>query len=158
VEVAGVPRGVPGLEVRVCGGCWGEGEGSWGGDGGPRARAELWGAAFGGAGLGGTGQGCARRPYPAPSAAPPVVVPCSKLPSWARAVTPRIFYITEKAWNYYPYTITGEPRAGRGDGHPGTLPLSGGGRGGLPGEPGRGRFPVSPFPLSPTIPPDDATP
>uniref|UniRef100_A0A8D2PQX7 Phosphatidylinositol transfer protein N-terminal domain-containing protein n=1 Tax=Zosterops lateralis melanops TaxID=1220523 RepID=A0A8D2PQX7_ZOSLA len=33
----------------------------------------------------------------------------SKLPSWARAVTPRIFYITEKAWNYYPYTITGEP-------------------------------------------------
>ncbi|XP_054699539.1 cytoplasmic phosphatidylinositol transfer protein 1-like isoform X2 [Grus americana] len=49
----------------------------------------------------------------------------SKLPSWARAVTPRIFYVTEKAWNYYPYTITGEPRAGRGDGHPGTLPLSG---------------------------------
>ncbi|KFQ93263.1 Cytoplasmic phosphatidylinositol transfer protein 1, partial [Nipponia nippon] len=39
----------------------------------------------------------------------------SKLPSWARAVTPRIFYITEKAWNYYPYTITvGVPR----DGHP----------------------------------------
>ncbi|RLV89504.1 hypothetical protein DV515_00014832 [Chloebia gouldiae] len=37
----------------------------------------------------------------------------SKLPSWARAVTPRIFYITEKAWNYYPYTITGEPRAGQ---------------------------------------------
>uniref|UniRef100_A0A8C5U9M8 Phosphatidylinositol transfer protein N-terminal domain-containing protein n=1 Tax=Malurus cyaneus samueli TaxID=2593467 RepID=A0A8C5U9M8_9PASS len=36
----------------------------------------------------------------------------SKLPSWARAVTPRIFYITEKAWNYYPYTITGEPRQG----------------------------------------------
>ncbi|NXG64177.1 PITC1 protein, partial [Hemiprocne comata] len=31
----------------------------------------------------------------------------SKLPSWARAVTPRIFYVTEKAWNYYPYTITG---------------------------------------------------
>ncbi|GCB73308.1 hypothetical protein scyTo_0002468 [Scyliorhinus torazame] len=31
----------------------------------------------------------------------------SKLPSWARAVVPRIFYITEKAWNYYPYTITG---------------------------------------------------
>ncbi|XP_078274297.1 cytoplasmic phosphatidylinositol transfer protein 1-like [Rhinoraja longicauda] len=30
----------------------------------------------------------------------------SKLPSWARAVVPRIFYITEKAWNYYPYTIT----------------------------------------------------
>ncbi|XP_074867377.1 cytoplasmic phosphatidylinositol transfer protein 1-like [Carettochelys insculpta] len=31
----------------------------------------------------------------------------SKLPGWARAVTPRIFYVTEKAWNYYPYTITG---------------------------------------------------
>ncbi|GCC26066.1 hypothetical protein chiPu_0004480 [Chiloscyllium punctatum] len=30
----------------------------------------------------------------------------SKLPGWARAVVPRIFYITEKAWNYYPYTIT----------------------------------------------------
>uniref|UniRef100_A0AAY5K8Q7 Cytoplasmic phosphatidylinositol transfer protein 1 n=1 Tax=Esox lucius TaxID=8010 RepID=A0AAY5K8Q7_ESOLU len=33
----------------------------------------------------------------------------SKLPSWARAVVPKIFYVTEKAWNYYPYTITGEP-------------------------------------------------
>uniref|UniRef100_A0A4W5MZC1 Phosphatidylinositol transfer protein cytoplasmic 1 n=1 Tax=Hucho hucho TaxID=62062 RepID=A0A4W5MZC1_9TELE len=32
----------------------------------------------------------------------------SKLPSWARAVVPNIFYVTEKAWNYYPYTITGE--------------------------------------------------
>uniref|UniRef100_A0A803VKX1 Phosphatidylinositol transfer protein N-terminal domain-containing protein n=1 Tax=Ficedula albicollis TaxID=59894 RepID=A0A803VKX1_FICAL len=42
----------------------------------------------------------------------------SKLPGWARAVTPRIFYITEKAWNYYPYTITGEPGQG-GHGHPG---------------------------------------
>uniref|UniRef100_A0AAY5EDS8 Cytoplasmic phosphatidylinositol transfer protein 1 n=1 Tax=Electrophorus electricus TaxID=8005 RepID=A0AAY5EDS8_ELEEL len=31
----------------------------------------------------------------------------SKLPSWARAVVPRIFYVTEKAWNYYPHTITG---------------------------------------------------
>ncbi|XP_078141058.1 cytoplasmic phosphatidylinositol transfer protein 1-like [Centroberyx gerrardi] len=30
----------------------------------------------------------------------------SKLPSWAKAVVPRIFYITEKSWNYYPYTIT----------------------------------------------------
>uniref|UniRef100_A0A3B3ZDM0 Cytoplasmic phosphatidylinositol transfer protein 1 n=1 Tax=Periophthalmus magnuspinnatus TaxID=409849 RepID=A0A3B3ZDM0_9GOBI len=30
-----------------------------------------------------------------------------KLPSWARAVVPKIFYVTEKAWNYYPYTITG---------------------------------------------------
>uniref|UniRef100_A0A8C7YWK2 Cytoplasmic phosphatidylinositol transfer protein 1 n=1 Tax=Oryzias sinensis TaxID=183150 RepID=A0A8C7YWK2_9TELE len=28
----------------------------------------------------------------------------SKLPSWARAVVPKIFYVTEKAWNYYPYT------------------------------------------------------
>lgn len=34
--------------------------------------------------------------------------PCSKLPSWARAVVPKIFYVTEKAWNYYPYTITGK--------------------------------------------------
>lgn len=33
---------------------------------------------------------------------------CSKLPSWARAVVPKIFYVTEKAWNYYPYTVTGE--------------------------------------------------
>lgn len=32
----------------------------------------------------------------------------SKLPSWARAVVPKIFYVTEKAWNYYPYTITGK--------------------------------------------------
>lgn len=39
---------------------------------------------------------------------PCAAFPHSKLPSWARAVTPRIFYITEKAWNYYPYTITGE--------------------------------------------------
>ncbi|KAM4765000.1 LOW QUALITY PROTEIN: cytoplasmic phosphatidylinositol transfer protein 1-like [Cyanocitta cristata] len=51
----------------------------------------------------------------------------SKLPSWARAVTPRIFYITERAWNYYPYTITGEPQAGRGTGPPGTLSLPSGG-------------------------------
>ncbi|RXN29436.1 cytoplasmic phosphatidylinositol transfer 1-like protein [Labeo rohita] len=32
----------------------------------------------------------------------------NKLPSWARAVVPKIFYVTEKAWNYYPYTITGQ--------------------------------------------------
>ncbi|KAM9724491.1 cytoplasmic phosphatidylinositol transfer protein 1b [Menidia menidia] len=32
----------------------------------------------------------------------------SKLPSWARAFVPRFFYVTEKAWNFYPYTITGE--------------------------------------------------
>uniref|UniRef100_A0A3Q3XFV7 Phosphatidylinositol transfer protein N-terminal domain-containing protein n=1 Tax=Mola mola TaxID=94237 RepID=A0A3Q3XFV7_MOLML len=31
----------------------------------------------------------------------------SKLPSWMKAFVPRIFYVTEKAWNFYPYTITG---------------------------------------------------
>uniref|UniRef100_A0A8C9QR41 Phosphatidylinositol transfer protein cytoplasmic 1b n=1 Tax=Scleropages formosus TaxID=113540 RepID=A0A8C9QR41_SCLFO len=31
----------------------------------------------------------------------------SKLPSWIKMFVPRIFYITEKAWNFYPYTITG---------------------------------------------------
>ncbi|KZC04497.1 Cytoplasmic phosphatidylinositol transfer protein 1 [Dufourea novaeangliae] len=31
----------------------------------------------------------------------------SKLPYWIQSVIPRIFYITEKAWNYYPFTITG---------------------------------------------------
>ncbi|KAM4651220.1 cytoplasmic phosphatidylinositol transfer protein 1-like [Discoglossus pictus] len=31
----------------------------------------------------------------------------SKLPTWVRGFVPKIFYITEKAWNYYPYTITG---------------------------------------------------
>ncbi|XP_063791120.1 cytoplasmic phosphatidylinositol transfer protein 1-like [Pseudophryne corroboree] len=30
----------------------------------------------------------------------------SKLPGWARAVVPRMFYICEKAWNYYPFTVT----------------------------------------------------
>ncbi|XP_006803049.1 cytoplasmic phosphatidylinositol transfer protein 1b [Neolamprologus brichardi] len=30
----------------------------------------------------------------------------SKLPSWVKAFVPRFFYITEKAWNFYPYTIT----------------------------------------------------
>ncbi|XP_040042525.1 cytoplasmic phosphatidylinositol transfer protein 1 [Gasterosteus aculeatus] len=30
----------------------------------------------------------------------------SKLPTWAQAVVPKIFYVTEKAWNYYPYTKT----------------------------------------------------
>lgn len=29
-----------------------------------------------------------------------------KLSSWARAVVPKIFYFTEKTWNYYLYTIT----------------------------------------------------
>jgi len=30
----------------------------------------------------------------------------SRLPSWIKSFVPRIFYVTEKAWNYYPYTIT----------------------------------------------------
>ncbi|XP_027003510.1 cytoplasmic phosphatidylinositol transfer protein 1b isoform X1 [Tachysurus fulvidraco] len=30
----------------------------------------------------------------------------SKLPSWMKKFVPMIFYITEKAWNFYPYTIT----------------------------------------------------
>jgi len=30
----------------------------------------------------------------------------SKLPSWIRSMLPKIFYVTEKAWNYYPYTVT----------------------------------------------------
>lgn len=30
----------------------------------------------------------------------------SKLPSWIRSLVPKIFYVTEKAWNYYPFTIT----------------------------------------------------
>ncbi|KAJ1131314.1 hypothetical protein NDU88_009651 [Pleurodeles waltl] len=29
-----------------------------------------------------------------------------KLPTWIRGFVPKIFYIIEKAWNYYPYTIT----------------------------------------------------
>lgn len=32
----------------------------------------------------------------------------SKLPYWIQSFVPKIFYITEKAWNYYPFTITGE--------------------------------------------------
>uniref|UniRef100_A0AAY4A2R4 Phosphatidylinositol transfer protein N-terminal domain-containing protein n=1 Tax=Denticeps clupeoides TaxID=299321 RepID=A0AAY4A2R4_9TELE len=31
----------------------------------------------------------------------------SKLPDWMRRWIPRIFYVTEKAWNFYPYTVTG---------------------------------------------------
>ncbi|KAK6468659.1 cytoplasmic phosphatidylinositol transfer protein 1-like [Huso huso] len=31
----------------------------------------------------------------------------SKLPGWAKTFVPKIFYITERAWNYYPFTITG---------------------------------------------------
>ncbi|CAL8247319.1 unnamed protein product [Lota lota] len=30
----------------------------------------------------------------------------SKLPSWAKTFVPRLFYVTEKAWNFYPHTIT----------------------------------------------------
>ncbi|XP_034951646.1 cytoplasmic phosphatidylinositol transfer protein 1 [Chelonus insularis] len=30
----------------------------------------------------------------------------SKLPYWIQSLIPRIFYVTEKAWNYYPFTIT----------------------------------------------------
>ncbi|XP_067882756.1 cytoplasmic phosphatidylinositol transfer protein 1-like, partial [Heterodontus francisci] len=30
----------------------------------------------------------------------------SKLPHWVRTFIPNIFYITEKSWNYYPYTLT----------------------------------------------------
>jgi len=30
----------------------------------------------------------------------------SKLPAWLRSMVPKIFYVTEKAWNYYPFTIT----------------------------------------------------
>ncbi|XP_036824470.1 cytoplasmic phosphatidylinositol transfer protein 1 isoform X5 [Oncorhynchus mykiss] len=29
-----------------------------------------------------------------------------KLPSWVSVFVPRVFYVTEKAWNFYPYTIT----------------------------------------------------
>ncbi|EDO47917.1 predicted protein [Nematostella vectensis] len=31
----------------------------------------------------------------------------SRLPSWVRSYIPKIFYIVEKAWNFYPFTITG---------------------------------------------------
>lgn len=30
----------------------------------------------------------------------------SKLPTWIQSMVPKIFYVTEKAWNYYPFTIT----------------------------------------------------
>lgn len=30
----------------------------------------------------------------------------SKLPYWIQPVIPKIFYVTEKAWNYYPFTMT----------------------------------------------------
>lgn len=30
----------------------------------------------------------------------------SRLPGWMRSYIPKIFYVEEKAWNYYPFTIT----------------------------------------------------
>lgn len=30
----------------------------------------------------------------------------SRLPTWIRSMLPKIFYVTEKAWNYYPFTVT----------------------------------------------------
>ncbi|XP_026327190.1 cytoplasmic phosphatidylinositol transfer protein 1 [Hyposmocoma kahamanoa] len=30
----------------------------------------------------------------------------SHLPYWVQSMIPKIFYVTEKAWNYYPYTVT----------------------------------------------------
>ncbi|XP_050987450.1 cytoplasmic phosphatidylinositol transfer protein 1b [Labeo rohita] len=30
----------------------------------------------------------------------------SKLPAWIRKFVPMVFYITETAWNFYPYTVT----------------------------------------------------
>ncbi|TRY59503.1 hypothetical protein DNTS_017888 [Danionella cerebrum] len=32
----------------------------------------------------------------------------SKLPTWVRKFVPMVFYLTETAWNFYPYTITGQ--------------------------------------------------
>eukprot|EP00127_Corallochytrium_limacisporum_P007027 Clim_evm35s240 gene=Clim_evmTU35s240 len=30
----------------------------------------------------------------------------SRLPAWLTSILPKVFYITERAWNHYPYTIT----------------------------------------------------
>lgn len=30
----------------------------------------------------------------------------SRLPAWLRSLTPNVFYVLEKAWNFYPYTKT----------------------------------------------------
>ncbi|XP_015805851.1 cytoplasmic phosphatidylinositol transfer protein 1b isoform X1 [Nothobranchius furzeri] len=30
----------------------------------------------------------------------------SKLPTWIKTFVPQIFYVTETAWNFYPYTVT----------------------------------------------------
>jgi hypothetical protein len=35
-----------------------------------------------------------------------ILVAFSRLPQWIRSLIPKIFYITEKAWNYYPHTTT----------------------------------------------------
>jgi hypothetical protein len=32
----------------------------------------------------------------------------SRLPTWIRSLIPNLFYITEKATNFYPYTTTGK--------------------------------------------------
>jgi len=34
------------------------------------------------------------------------ILPPSSLPGWVRACIPRLFYITEKAWNHFPTTVT----------------------------------------------------
>uniref|UniRef100_A0A8B9KE02 Phosphatidylinositol transfer protein cytoplasmic 1b n=1 Tax=Astyanax mexicanus TaxID=7994 RepID=A0A8B9KE02_ASTMX len=34
----------------------------------------------------------------------------SKLPSWMRKFVPMIFYVTETAWNFYPYTCSFLPK------------------------------------------------
>ncbi|CAI9728900.1 phosphatidylinositol transfer 1-like [Octopus vulgaris] len=31
----------------------------------------------------------------------------SRLPGWVQSLIPRIFYVTERAWNFFPHTITG---------------------------------------------------
>ncbi|XP_016994496.2 cytoplasmic phosphatidylinositol transfer protein 1 [Drosophila takahashii] len=30
----------------------------------------------------------------------------NRLPYWIQAICPRVFYVIEKSWNYYPYTLT----------------------------------------------------
>uniref|UniRef100_A0A182USW1 Phosphatidylinositol transfer protein N-terminal domain-containing protein n=1 Tax=Anopheles merus TaxID=30066 RepID=A0A182USW1_ANOME len=37
----------------------------------------------------------------------------SRLPYWLQAVCPKVFYVIEKGWNYYPYTVTEETLANR---------------------------------------------
>lgn len=31
----------------------------------------------------------------------------SRMPGWVQPMIPRILYVTEKGWNFYPYTKTG---------------------------------------------------